>query len=396
MKAMARRGSKKRVALNFPMTVPWMALCIRGIVAYAQEHGNWSLFTSPPTLSCSQELNMTIADLKGWPGDGVVTVVSDLAEARIAQGLGIPVVNVGGTMENVRLPRVMPDNYAIGSLAAAHLLSCGFRNLAFYGLEGPWYALQRRRGFVDRAREAGIECSIFEESVLPQTHVSWKKRLKPLVSWLRSLKKPVGILAVQDYRARVLLEECHFLNLNIPHEVALIGVDNNTIVCENCQPTMSSISRNPRRNGYEAAALLDQLMMGKSLEKFEIIVPPDGVIARRSTDTFAVDNPHVSTAAHYMQDNLGENLTIEQVLGQVPISRRLMEKTLPQLSGLFPAQLSLPLTRGKGEGLAFGFPSKENSHYRQGMRFCHTQQNAIDFPSSDRPEPDAIPPKPCR
>jgi LacI family transcriptional regulator len=333
---MALRKNTKRVALNFPIAVPWMALCIRGIVAYAQEHGGWNLFTSPPTLSSSQEMSLTIADLKGWPGDGVVGLISEQSEVNDAKRLKIPFVSVGGTLENPGIPRVMSDQYAIGRLGASHLLSCGFRHLAFYGLQKPWYAIERRRGFEDCAKEAGLDISLFEESPPLQSGITWQKRLAPLDRWLQSLKKPVGIMAVHDYRARVLLEQCLFLNLNIPHEVAIIGVDNNTIVCENCQPTLSSISRNPWRTGYEAAALLDQLMTGLSPKLLDILVPPDGVAARRSTDTIAVDNPYVSTVARYMHDNLGKNLTIKHVLKQVSISRRLLEKLFRQYLGCSP------------------------------------------------------------
>lgn len=334
--SMALQKNGKRVAVNFPIAVPWMALCIRGIVAYGQEHGGWNLFTSPPTLSSSQELSLTLADLKGWPGDGIVALINDPIDIRAAHRLKIPIVSVGGTLENPGLPRVMSDQVAIGRLAASHLLSCGFRKLAFYGLQDPWYSIQRRRGFVDCAKEAGIECSIFEESLPDQSGSSWKKRLAPLSRWLQSLKKPVGIMAVHDYRARVLMEECLFLNLNIPHEVAIIGVDNNTIVCENCQPTLSSISRNPWRTGYEAASLLDQLMAGNIPKTLEILVPPDGVAMRHSTDTVAVDNPYVSSAARYMRDNLRKNLSIQRVLQQVSISRRLLEKLFRHHLGCSP------------------------------------------------------------
>lgn len=356
---MIHKKNPKRVALTFPIAVPWMALCVRGVVAYAQEHGGWNLFTSPPALSSAQESCLTVADLKGWPGDGVVALISDPTEFHDAQKLGIPVVSVGGTLEKPGLPRVMSDQYAIGRLGASHLIACGFRHLAFYGLESPWYAIQRRRGFVDCAKEAGIECSLFEEPLSQQQRLTWQKRIKPLERWLQTLKKPVGIMAVHDYRARVLLEECHFLKMNMPHEVAVIGVDNNTIVCENCQPTLSSISRNPWRTGYEAARMLNLLMAGKSLKTLEILVPPDGVIVRRSTDTIAVDNPYVSMAARYMHDNLSMNLSVDLILKQVPISRRLLEKLFRTYLGCSPHDYLCRLRVEKAKDLLSVSPRKK-------------------------------------
>ena len=397
----------KRVALTFPIAVPWMAHCIRGIVAFSQERGGWNLFTSPPTMSSSQELSLTIGDLKGWPGDGVVALISDPAEFRDAQGLGIPVVNISGTLKNSGLPRVMSDQYGIGRLAASHLLSCGFRNMAFYGLQSPWYANERRRGFEARAQEAGIECSVFEESLPPKSRLSWQKRLKPLDRWLQSLKKPVGIMAVHDYRASVLLEECHFLNLDVPHEVAIIGADNNPILCENCQPTLSSISRNPWRTGFEAARMLDQLMAGKSPESLEILVPPDGVAVRRSTDTIAVDNPHVSKVARYMHDNLSKNLAISHVLKQVPISRRLLERLFRNYLGCSPhdylcrlrvekakkSLLDLPRKKMQTIALECGFATSDRMRlvFRQlaGMNPTQYRQKVV-VDAADKPAEDGM------
>jgi LacI family transcriptional regulator len=330
-------------------------------------------------MSSSQESCLTVGDLKGWPGDGVVALISDPTEYDDAQGLGIPVVSVGGTLENPGLPRVMSDQYAIGQMGAEHLLSCGFRQLAYYGLQSPWYALQRRRGFVDRAKEAGIECSVFEEAPPPKSRITWQKRIKPLERWLQSLKKPVGIMAVHDYRARVLLEECHFLKLNMPHEVAVIGVDNNTIVCENCQPTLSSISRNPWRTGYEAAGMLDQLMAGKSLKTLEILVPPESVIVRRSTDTIAVDNPYVSMAARYMHDNLCMNLTVDLILKQVPISRRLLEKLFRTYLGCSPHDYLCRLRVEKAKDLLTASPRKKMQRIAKECGFATPDRMRLVF-----------------
>ncbi|MBN2579256.1 MAG: DNA-binding transcriptional regulator [Pirellulales bacterium] len=310
-------------------------------------------------MSSSLESCMTIADLKGWSGDGAVILATDPAEYEDAQKLKIPVVTLGGSLEKAGLPRVMSDQYAIGRLGATFLLACGFRNLAYYGLQTPWYSLRRRQGFVDRAREADIECVLMEEVVPTRAISSWQKRIKPLKRWLRSLKKPAGIMAVHDYRAQVLLEECYSLNLNVPHQVAVLGVDNNAIVCENCQPTLSSVSRNPWRIGYEAAKMLDQLMSGTKPVSTEILIPPDSVVSRRSTDTIAVDNPHVSAAARYMHDNLRKNLTIETILKEVGISRRLLEKLFHSYLGCSPHHYLCRLRVEKAKDLLATNPRKK-------------------------------------
>jgi LacI family transcriptional regulator len=335
---MVSTAKHKQVALAFPVGVPWLALCMRGIAEFAQKRGGWNFLTSLTTLIGAKEFSITVSGLKGWPGDGVIAFINDRLEARDAQQLGIPVVSLSGMLHDVGLPRVMVDHYAIGRLAAEHLLQCGFRRLGYYGIRGPWYSQQREKGFCDQALKAGVPCSVLEQSPATNSRMSWQKRLAPVDQWLRTLKPPVGIMAVHDFRARILLEECLRLGLDVPHDVALIGADNDPTVCEICQPTLSSVSRNAWQIGYQAGALLDQLMLGKTPRQSEIILPPEGVVIRRSTDTIAVDDPHVSAAIHFMHDHLPEVGGIESVLTQVPVSRRFLEKQFQRLFGCTPYQ----------------------------------------------------------
>ena len=172
----------------------------------------------------------------------------------------------------------MVDHYAIGRLAADHLLQCGFRRLGYYGICGPWYSKERGKGFRDRAAEAGVPCSVLDQSPATNSRLSWQKRLAPVDKWLQTLKTPVGIFSVHDFRARILLEECIRLGLNVPHDVALIGADNDPTICEICQPTLSSVLRNAWQIGYEAAAMLDKLMSGKTPRQTELVFPPEGIV----------------------------------------------------------------------------------------------------------------------
>jgi LacI family transcriptional regulator len=328
---MTRTADPKKVALAFPTAVSWLAVLADGVADYARRHGGWDFTTSPPTLAEAEELALTTHSLKDWPGDGVIAIISDRAEARAARRLEIPVVSVGGNLRDCGLPRVMVDPYAVGRLAAEHLLQRGLRQLAYYGLRGPWYSQERRRGFVDRAVAAGVPCEVFEMPPNTDPRATWLKRRAPLAQWLQRLPLPVGILAVHDYRARVLVDECVRLGLDVPHDVAVLGVDNDRTVCEFCQPTLSSVSRSAWQVGYEAAALLDRLMSGQPAPRSTILIPPDGVVARRSTDTVAVDDPHVGAAVHFMRDHLSEVFGIEQVMKHVSVSRRRLHELFLRL-----------------------------------------------------------------
>ncbi len=313
--------ARKQVALVFPMTVSWLAVLADGVAEYARLHGGWLFTTSPPTLAEAEESAMTVYSLRQWPGDGAIAVLSDAAEARAARRLTVPVVGIGGNLRRCGVPRVMGDQYAVGWMAAEHFINRGLSRLAYHGLSGPWYSQERQRGFVACAAKSALACEVFN---LPP-NVDPRRVAPPpgdAGAMAAGVRPPVGVLAVHDYRARVLIDECIRLGLDVPHDVAVLGVNNDLTACEFCQPTLSSVSHSAWRIGYEAARRLDQAMSGQTVPTADVLIPPDGIILRRSTDTIAVDDRHVSAAVHYMRDHLAEPFGIERVMKHVPVSRR--------------------------------------------------------------------------
>lgn len=333
---MARRQSlsnRRQVALAYPVAVPWAAMFVRGVMDYAQQHGGWSLTVSPPSLSWAGEQTLTLDCLKDWPGDGVIAAIGSPAEARSARRLRKPVVNMAASTQKSDFPRVIPDHYGMGRMAAEHLLARGLRRLAYYGFQGLWFSQQRCQGFVDRAHEAGISCAVLEVPGNVGVPESWQKRIAPLTRFLQRLHPPVGLLAVQDYRARTVVDECQRLGLRIPHDVAVIGIDDDPTICEFCRPTLSSVSRNSWRLGHETAALLDRLLDGLPAPADDILVPSDGVVARQSTDTIAVEDPQVAAAVHFIHDHREMVFGVDRVVEATTISRRLLEVRFRQVLG---------------------------------------------------------------
>ena len=220
-------------------------------------------YDQPAELAESAEVALTCHSLQGWVGDGAIAVISDTAEARVARRLRMPVVCINGNVRDCGVPRVMTDQYATGQMAAEHLLQRGFPRLAYYGVSELEYSRERQRGFVDRVAKAGVPCGVFNMPANTDPRAPWHKRRKPLTQWLKTLDLPVGILAVHDYRARVLIDECVRLGLKVPHDMAVLGIDNDLTACEFCHPTLSSVSRATWQIGYEAARLLHQLMNGR-------------------------------------------------------------------------------------------------------------------------------------
>ena len=372
MNTHANRMSKprRRVAICYPLALPWMTTYVRAIMDYANRHGGWSLTTSPPSLIGAGEKALTLASLRGWKGDGAIAAILNTADIEAAGRLDFPVLNTASTLCETGFPRVRPDHYAMGRLAAEHLLERGMPRLAYYGLEGFWFSELRYRGFADRAAEANVTCCALE---VPRACQHLQKRTELLIQWLKQLCPPVGVLAVQDYRARVLIEECGRLGLRIPHDVAVIGMEDDPTICEFCQPTLSSVSRDPWQMGRISAEMLDRLMNGLDMPS-DVTIPPDGVVGRQSTDTIAVEDPHLADALHFIHDQLEEVVSIDQVVGATAISRRQLETRFRNVLGCSPHDY---LCRARVERVKHFLAMPERIKFHKVAKDC-------GFPSAER------------
>lgn len=331
------KGGKPWVAVVYPASVPWMAECLRGIKAVADGLGGWNLVTSPPSLRSAGEEDIHVPAMRAWRGDGMITCLTTAGEERAASRLTIPVVNLSGWRPPGRgVPRVNADHQAIGRLAAEHLLALGLRHFAYYGMAGPWFSAERERGFVQRLSEAGLPCATFHQRSGEGTARAWHRRYARLAHWLSGLPKPLGLLAVHDYRARVVMELCTRQGVSIPEDVAVLGVDNDPTTCDYCVPSLSSVSRDPFACGMEAARLLSRLMGGEPAPPHDTLVPPAGVVQRRSTDRFYDGDPVVSRVIAYASDHPGEAFTVAGLAQRFKMSRRLIELRFRERLGLTP------------------------------------------------------------
>ena len=321
---------KTRVALAFPMGLAFIERLQQGILDYARTGGGWTFTRLPEMLSPS------IDWLRHWPGDGAFVLLTSAADARVARALPMPVVNLAGHFADPGVPSVTVDHHAIGRLAAEHLLERRFTRFAYYGIRGKWFSTQRRDGFGAAIRAVRGEVDVLEASALVGPGMRWTDQQKELAGWLRRLRTPVGIMASSDLRAGMVFEACAALHLRIPEDVAIIGVDNDPVACEFCQPPLSSVSRNDARVGYEAAALLDRLIRGGTPPRKPILVPPDAVVPRRSTETWAIEDAEVASAVRFIRDHLGESFGVERLLKESALSRRRLEHRFRESLGRSP------------------------------------------------------------
>jgi LacI family transcriptional regulator len=135
----------------------------------------------------------------------------------------------------------------------------------------------------------------------------------------------VGLLASNDNRAREVLDACRAAGIFVPEEIAVLGVNDDELICELANPPLSSVIHNARKIGYEAAAMLDRLMAGKKITG-DIVIDPLGVHARKSTDLLAIEDAEVAKAVRYIREHACEGIRVDNVLEDMAMSRRSFEK----------------------------------------------------------------------
>jgi LacI family transcriptional regulator len=326
----SRSRTRREVALIIETSNGYARGLLNGIIAYMREHESWSVYLGeqgrgddPPRW------------LRRWRGDGVIARIENARIAAAVVESGLPAVDVSAARKVAALPWVETDDRAIADAAAQHLLQRNLRQLAFCGDERFNWSRWRCDHFRRAAADAGVACSVYEPSA--RARRDWDAMEDEIGSWLLSLPRPLGVMASYDIRARHVLDACRRVGLAVPDQVAVVGVDNDEFLCNLSDPPLSSVAPDTRRTGYEAAALLDRLMSGRERRRGQaIFVEPLGVVARRSTDVFALGDPEVSAAVRFIREHACSGIAVKDLLEQVPLSRRVLEDRFRKLLGRTP------------------------------------------------------------
>jgi len=306
---------------------------LRGIHEYARTR-RWTLYL---TEHGRHEIDESFAG--DWKFDGIIARIETDRMARIIAAMEVPTVDVSAARLVPGIPWVETDDDAITGLALQHLRDCGLQNFAFFG--DPFYnwSIWRQQAFERIVGPSnGTDASIFNLPVRKEPQIRWWTQRETIRAWLDSLPKPVGILACYDGCGQPLLEICRYFEIKVPDEVAIVGVDNDELLCEITTPTMSSIEPNAYHAGAVAAEMLDRMMHGATLSDTKHAIAPLGVRKRVSTDVMAVADRHVADAVAFIRDNAHRNIGVDDLLGAVPLSRRVLEARFRQALNRSPHQ----------------------------------------------------------
>jgi len=285
-----------------------------GVSEYSHRNDSWELGLLEPS---ERPRLSPLKNLSGVIASGQSDAVRRYLR-RFYDRTGIPVVLTADS-DDYDLPRVAPNDAIVGRMALETFRDRGFRHVAFTGPWQPTASTLRREAFCREAQRAGLKVSVFQGNS-PVYLEPVTKAHRDLRRWLVGLAKPVGLLVFCDSRALTVLHLCREADISVPEEIAVLGVDNDTLLCEMTHPRLSSIDHGARRIGYEAAALLDDLMHGREVPKPPVLVDPIGVVERHSTDTMAIEDPEI------VRERAGEGIDVRDVLQAAALSRRALER----------------------------------------------------------------------
>ena len=332
----------KKVALLIETSNDYARGLLRGVVSYMREHRPWSFYLAehgrgdqPPSW------------LPDWKGDGIIARIETSPMAQVLRKIKTPVVDVSAARLVPSLPWFETDDAAFAQLAFEHLRERGFKHFAFCGDARFNWSNWRAEHFKHAVHAEGATCHIYEASrtFAPDDTA----QIEDIGKWVRKLPKPIGIMACYDLRGQQVLDACRQLGIPVPDQVAVIGADNDELLCELSHPPLTSVIPNCHRTGYEAAALLDQMMSGKKVGGQTHLIPPLGIATRQSTDVLAIDDQNVARAVHYIRQHACDGINVKDVLAAVPHSRRLLESRFKKVIGRTPHEeiLRVKLNRVK-------------------------------------------------
>jgi len=293
------RSGMPVVGIRVPSWASFTRPIFRGIVDFIRNNEQWQIQT---LVDSTNEMAPVLID-ENWRGDGLILFRYSAEEAEIFKQCKIPVVNLSAECLGKGFPTVIPNNFEIGKQAAQHMLTLGLKNFSYWGDPSRNYSIERGDAFEQQIRSAGFNCIKvqIEPDHLPWDG-RWVKMHERIVEELSRLPKPVGIFAKDDMLGSNIIRICNEVGILVPEEIAVMGTNADEVFCQISTPPLSSVAYPGESVGYEAARLLSSMMNGKSInnDHLETIHIRD-IVARESTNTFAIDDLIVTEAVQYIR-----------------------------------------------------------------------------------------------
>ena len=304
---------------------------LKGIVRYSQEVEGWTFYRMPLYYRVMYGDRGVVQWAKQWNADAIIAQLGDV-DIDLLKDLNIPII-----VQNYRdrIPGVCNltgDYIGTGRLAAEFFINKGYCHFAYYGINDTVWSRERGAGYQERLtqQQYDVHC-LLEPS---GSNEQWAYNLEALGEWLKSLPKPVALFACDDYFALHISETCKFFGINVPDEIAILGVDNDELLCNISNPPLSSIVLDVENGGYAAAKVLHELIEKRITQPPNITVGVVQILSRQSTQKYVIRDKYIMQTVEYIEAHYTQPLSVPTLQALVPLSRRVFEKRFKLNTGV--------------------------------------------------------------
>lgn len=300
---------------------------MRGIMKYSKGNGPWLFYRMPSNIySGNDREEQVIKWAKKWKADAIIGRWNETKASLLAE-LDIPVVLQNNRSRSNVYSNLTGDYEGTGKMAAEYFRKKFFINYAYYGVKDIIWSEERYLGFKSEVLKE--KSNFFEYKEDPNNEEDRDK----IMTWLKSLPPKTALFCCDDAHALFITETCRMMGIGIPDDIAVLGVDDDDLLCDISDPPISSIQLEVEEGGYQACRLLHQRLLSKSEKPFNISIKPTGIKERLSTSVFNISDSHALNIIRYISDNYMNDISIADILANATLSRRSIEMKFKNATG---------------------------------------------------------------
>lgn len=305
---------------------------LKGIIDYSKDKGQWSICRMPTYHKQSIGIDGILEVALEWEIDVIIGTFEDGDDIGMLRDNGIAVIAQDFKNRLHGIPNITGDYKGTGKMGARYFIDRGFRHFGFFGLKNACWSDERYEGFYKEIQAHGLESSLYKYN-MQDIDRHWFYKKSALAKWLKGLPKPIGIMACDDNQGNNLIEACNSAGIKIPQEVSVLGVDNDELLCNLSIPTLSTIAIDIRGGGYKVAELIERMLKYPEEEHEDVILQPTKIIDRISTAAYATGDTEIQKALIFIHQNSRKKISVDDIVEQVALSRRLLEIRFKEVTG---------------------------------------------------------------
>jgi LacI family transcriptional regulator len=321
-----------RVLIISDFTESFSHKLLAGLVDYSRRKEQWIVRRMPPQYKAQIGIQGVIRLAKEWDVDAVIGQFEPTDDVGLFAENGLIAIAQDYKKKFTTIPNITADYLGTGRMAARFFIERGFRNFGFFGMNDVCWSDERCEGFRREVEAAGFGDSFYSYR-MQEIDMVWYYQRNRLREWLRSIPKPIAIMACDDNQGTNLIEACHGIGIKIPSEVSVMGVDNDETLCSLGSTTLSSIQIDIEEGGRQTAALVERLVADPKAPAEDVVLRPVKIVGRMSTAAFATDDQQILKALLFIHKNALKKISVSDVMAEAALSRRLLERRFKNVTG---------------------------------------------------------------